>query len=1078
MENQEGLGKLSPEQIQKLAGTISEAKNLTGQQEEIIKRVLAGETEIGNLRISSLEKYFDIYSKSLDLVARKHSALSDTFLILEEKLTDNYEKLSSDVTKLEEQLANLSKQSREISRADTTSEVQQAAPKQGGAIKSDGKHLELLSNLLGEFKELRSFITANGNSISAAQDIADSQVSATNEQTNYVDSTGNNNSIEVIGTAEVQNYTSKFDRKRLEEAAKALSDTEEQEKEIADIIAKLRKLMVAQAGDGSEKDLGISRARAINADADLKAAKQLEDEIAAYRNKLNAESMLKNGGVLTAEMAAANEDIVRQAFSNIDERLAEIKAKNAKAAAAQADPKLAAIIEENEKKRIAELAKLELQHKKKNHGELTALQEQAHQEEIKRVNKKYDLTEKRLEELRKEQEKEEKKKQKELAKQKHKDVNSKVAAAVTAPLSKENSILDRLKALNEARKEEASERDGLGNQFLAGLSVAVSAIGSLAKNLEKNVDAIAMSKGAIDTRLQGSSNATVKGLWGEKSYWDQLVKDMASVGAVTPYFKQEKFAENIKTLVDQGIAFDLKQRAFLMTIQEKIATTFNVADGTLLRLIRIQQEDSTAGRLGMESALNSFLNNMYENTEYLKTVADGVRNSLQEMEALMTGAEATQVEFQVQKWMGSLYSVGMSQEAVNSIATALGQIAAGQVDALTNGSGAGNLLIMAANEAGKSISDILINGLNAKDTNDLLQATVNYLAELAKASKDNRVVQQQLASVYGIKASDLKAATNLASDKTIDNIYQKYLTYDNMLKQLNDMAGTMYQRTSLGEMMQNVWANGMYTLAGSMSSNPISYLLYKGATLLDDTVGGIDFSIPLVMGTGTAQTFNVADIMRVGALSGGILGSLSSIISGLSSSFNGQAMLEEMEIERGSGLKVTPRGNGGISASAAQGAKTTSGSGYVGNASSSDIKNSTIQSTEESAQQQVIEAKAEAEATQIDFINTNVLKIYELLDEVANGKRSLSVKVAGYGLTNLGSNTSLNGAQAGVAGLLSNNAASSSSSNPLSGGFSSGGSTSSGSSGSGHSSGSVNSGSNSGDFGSTSSIDLGGWTIM
>ena len=46
---------------------------------------------------------------------------------------------------------------------------------------------------------------------------------------------------------------------------------------------------------------------------------------------------------------------------------------------------------------------------------------------------------------------------------------------------------------------------------------------------------------------------------------------MTSVGAVTPFFKQEDFANNIKSLVDRGIAFDLKQRAFLMTIKDKIA---------------------------------------------------------------------------------------------------------------------------------------------------------------------------------------------------------------------------------------------------------------------------------------------------------------------------------------------------------------------------------------------------------------------------------------------------------------------------------------------------------------------------
>ena len=99
----------------------------------------------------------------------------------------------------------------------------------------------------------------------------------------------------------------------------------------------------------------------------------------------------------------------------------------------------------------------------------------------------------------------------------------------------------------------------------------------------------------------------------------------------------------------KGISFNVDQRAFLDTIKDKIATTFNVADSTLLRMVRIQQEDTTAGRLGMEAALNAFLNNMYETTEYMSDIAAGVRSSLEEMEALMSGAQATEIEYQVQK---------------------------------------------------------------------------------------------------------------------------------------------------------------------------------------------------------------------------------------------------------------------------------------------------------------------------------------------------------------------------------------------------------------------------------------------
>jgi hypothetical protein len=115
----------------------------------------------------------------------------------------------------------------------------------------------------------------------------------------------------------------------------------------------------------------------------------------------------------------------------------------------------------------------------------------------------------------------------------------------------------------------------------------------------------------------------------------------------------------------------------------------------------------------------------------------------------------------------------MSQEAVQGIANALGQVAAGQIDGLTGGNGAGNLLVMAANNAGLSIADILTDGIDASDTNKLLQATVNYLAEIAESSKGNNVVQQQLASVFGVKASDLRAAVNLAEPGTTNDIFGK-----------------------------------------------------------------------------------------------------------------------------------------------------------------------------------------------------------------------------------------------------------------------------------------------------------------
>jgi hypothetical protein len=323
---------------------------------------------------------------------------------------------------------------------------------------------------------------------------------------------------------------------------------------------------------------------------------------------------------------------------------------------------------------------------------------------------------------------------------------------------------------------------------------------------------------------------------------------------------------------------------------------------------------------------------------------------------------------------------------------------------------------MAANDAGLSIADILTDGINSSDTNKLLQASVNYLAELAESAEDNKVVQQQLANVFGVKASDLRAATNLVLPGSTKAIYGKNMTYDNMLSQLASMAGSMGSRTSVAEMMTNFWENGQYTLAGSMASNPVSYFIYKMAKVVDDAAGGIDLPFLNVMGFGVDLNTTVSDLMRVAAVGGGILGSIGPMISGLGSSFSGRAMLDKLGIGTGSGLAAVTRGDGGGSGgSTGGGSKSTSGSGYVGNSSGSDVKDSTIQESEDSKKQQMIEAKEEEEANQVDVLNQTVIKIYELLDEVASGKSSFAVRVEGYGLIKSGGGGG--GAAGGVAAL-------------------------------------------------------------
>lgn len=107
--------------------------------------------------------------------------------------------------------------------------------------------------------------------------------------------------------------------------------------------------------------------------------------------------------------------------------------------------------------------------------------------------------------------------------------------------------------------------------------------------------------------------------------------------------------EKLSTAINEGIAYNVEQRAFLASISDSIATTFDAFDTTLKDLVRVQQADSTAYRLGMEASLNEYLNRMFENTQYLTDVSDTVTTNLYQATSLLDASKAIGYEYQVQK---------------------------------------------------------------------------------------------------------------------------------------------------------------------------------------------------------------------------------------------------------------------------------------------------------------------------------------------------------------------------------------------------------------------------------------------
>lgn len=513
-----------------------------------------------------------------------------------------------------------------------------------------------------------------------------------------------------------------------------------------------------------------------------------------------------------------------------------------------------------------------------------------------------------------------------------------------------------------------------GSGVLKALDTMTSTLADLVKKLDKSIEEIAAYKSDWDTRLFGSDSSH-----------SSLTSAIQHALGASPYAKQSDVLKQIDKAVDLGISYNIEQRAFLESIKDDIAGTFDAFDATLLQIIRIQQQDSTASRMGMEAALNEFFNKTYKNTEYLSNVSDTVTQALYEATSLLTANQSVAFEYQVQKWLGSLYSVGMSNQGVSSIAQALGQLAAGDVSGTS--SGAGKLLVMAASRAGMSYSDLLTKGINDSTINDLMEQMVEYLATIANS---NKVVQSQLAGIYGLRTSDIQAIRNLTNED-LNAIYGSkdyaFLNYEGGINKLTAMAATIGKRMNQGEMMTNIIDNFRSTLATGIANNPILYGLWSMSNMLDQLVGGIPIpSIQaLTVGTGGGVDLEttVADLMRVGALSGSLLSGIGSLVTGLGNNAQGlKGVLEALNVGQGEAMRS--KGSGFW---AATGLSTgTSQISYIGNTSGSDVEESIMQSAEDQKRELMIQNQDHTNEEEQDIklrdLNDTTQSILDLLKTV------------------------------------------------------------------------------------------------
>lgn len=384
-------------------------------------------------------------------------------------------------------------------------------------------------------------------------------------------------------------------------------------------------------------------------------------------------------------------------------------------------------------------------------------------------------------------------------------------------------------------------------------------------DIQNTISSFYSAQGSIEARLQGSGES-----------YKQMTKLVSRTIGLSGYVSQKKMLENIKTLVEAGIAYNVEQRAFLATISENIASTFDAANGTLLRLIRLQQADSTQARLGMEASLTKFLNSMYSDTSYLNDLYDTVSSAVIDANSIMTRDQSLAFEYAIQKWLGSLASLGMSSNAITNIATGINYLATGNVGALSSNSGLQTLMAMSASRAGISYGSMLNTGLTAEQTNDLLEEMVKYLQEIA--SNQSNVVKSAYGSMFGLSLSDLRAISSLRP-QDIRNIYGSSLTYSGATRELQSQMSKISSRVHLSQVMQNVYENYIGSVASDIGSSTGKYFTWMIADLLEKTVGGIPLPTVTVFGSGVDLNTSVAQLMKLGLVGYSTISQLGSLIS-------------------------------------------------------------------------------------------------------------------------------------------------------------------------------------------------------
>lgn len=477
--------------------------------------------------------------------------------------------------------------------------------------------------------------------------------------------------------------------------------------------------------------------------------------------------------------------------------------------------------------------------------------------------------------------------------------------------------IDKLKNSRDA----AAANGDLAGQLAGALKVALGMGWNKAmSSVDDYLATYTQNFTSVTTRLQNSGYT-----------YENINKVFKANTAANPYVRYDKLLTKLNSLVEEGVAKGVAQRAFLGTIAEEVATTFDATQASLLQIVRIQQTDTTAQRLGLEANLTRLFNYYFGDTSYLSQAFDSVQQTLIGTSSQMSADASIEFEYIVQKWLGSLGSVGVDSSTLQTIAEGINYLGTGNVEALSSNSALQNLLVMSANRAGLNYGTLLTKGLNSSETNTLLKSLIQYVQEISNSN--NNVVKSAYANLFGVKISDMAAFNNLDST-VINQIYQQAMTSSDTITELNWQLGQADKRYHLSTKIQNLLDNTFMGIGMGVANNAATYGLYKAASMLEAITGGINLPVISFMGNSFDPKMSLESLIKTGVVGFSAIGQL---VSSIGNIFSGSALdinKWDVNTNKGKGFRGFTNGNA-VS-------QTTSQATYVSNSNATGTKQALV----------------------------------------------------------------------------------------------------------------------------------------